>query len=48
MPLYLPRTAEEEKYAAMALPQDLGDEFGEPIIVERKIRIADNPLLKGG
>ncbi len=47
MPLYFPRNGEEEAYAAKALPQDLGDEFGEPIIQERKIRIAVNPLVKG-
>ena len=47
MPLYFPRTKEEESYAAKALPADLGDEFGEPTIQERKIRIADNPLTNG-
>lgn len=25
----------------------IGDEFGEPIIAERMIRIADNPMSKG-
>ena len=36
----------EEEFAAKALPLDLGDEFGEPIIVERKIRISEDPLIK--
>ena len=44
MPLYFPRSKAEVLYAAMALPLDLGDEFGEPIIPERKIRISVNPL----
>ena len=47
MPLYFPRTKEEEEIAANSLPADLGDEFGEPIIQERKIRISNNPLIKG-
>ena len=41
MPLYFPRTKEEEDYATKALPADLGDEFGEPTIQERKIRISE-------
>lgn len=47
MPLYFPRTKDEEELAAKALPADLGNEYGEPIIQERKIRISDNPLVKG-
>ena len=47
MPLYFPRTKDEEELAAKVLPADLGDEFGEPIIQERMIRISDNPLVKG-
>ena len=47
MPLYFPRSGEEEAYATKALPLDLGDEFGEPIIQERKIKISANPLVKG-
>ena len=44
MPLYFPRNKEEEVFSARALPLELGDEFGEPIIAERKIRISDNPV----
>lgn len=44
LPLYFPRNQKEEEFAAKALPLDLGDEFGEPIILERKIRISDNPV----
>ena len=47
LPLYFPRTKEEEALGAKILPADLGDEFGEPIIQERKIRILDNPVIKG-
>lgn len=47
MPLYFPRNKEEEEFATKALPLDLGDKFGEPIIQERKIRIANTPLGKG-
>lgn len=46
MPLYFPRNKKEEEFAARALPLELGDEFGEPIIVERQIRISDNPVIK--
>ena len=44
MPFYFPRTKEEEVYAAKALPAELGNEFGEPIIAERQIRITTNPI----
>lgn len=47
MPLYFPRTPEEEAYSAKALPADLGNEFGEPVIAERQIRIATNPTAAG-
>ncbi|XP_064404084.1 protein GDAP2 homolog [Halichondria panicea] len=46
-PLYFPRSAEEESYAAKALPASIGDEMGEPIITERQIRILENPTTKG-
>ena len=42
-PLYFPRSAHEEAYAAQRLPRDVGNEDGEPIILERQIRIAANP-----
>ena len=48
MPLYFPRSAEEEAYAAKALPATLGNEYGEPVIAERTIRITSNPIASGG
>ena len=48
LPLYFPRSAEEEAYAAKGLPSALGNEFGEPVIAERIIRITSNPVLPGG
>ena len=47
MSQYFPRNKEEEDFATRALPLDLGDKYGEPIIQERKIRIANTPLGKG-
>ncbi len=47
LPLYFPRSAEEESYATKALPAAIGDEMGEPIITERQIRILENPTTKG-
>jgi O-acetyl-ADP-ribose deacetylase (regulator of RNase III) len=46
LPLYFPRTADEERVAATLLPEDTGNEEGEPVIPERKIRIMNNPLMK--
>jgi hypothetical protein len=43
LPLYFPRSREEEQYACFHLPVDVGDSFGEPVIPDRKIRIIDNP-----
>eukprot|EP01137_Pigoraptor_chileana_P030570 Opistho-2@17231 len=45
MPLYFPRTDVELAYATRHLPENIGNEEGEPVIEERKIRIADKPLL---
>ncbi|RDD45903.1 Protein GDAP2-like protein [Trichoplax sp. H2] len=39
--LYFPRSNEEEAYAFENLPEDIGNEFGEPTIKERSIRIQD-------
>jgi hypothetical protein len=44
--LFFPRTPEEENFSMRALPLDLGNELGEPIITERQIRIADQPIRK--
>jgi len=45
MPLYFPRNQQEELYAARRLPLDVGNEDGEPVIAERKIRIAAGPAV---
>jgi len=46
MPLYFPRSFEEEEYALYYLPKDVGDENGQPVLPERKIRISDRPLSR--
>lgn len=43
LPLYFPRDKHEEEVAISKLPVDVGDENGETIIVERKIRIKPLP-----
>ncbi|KAL3631211.1 hypothetical protein CASFOL_024195 [Castilleja foliolosa] len=43
LPLYFPRDKREEEIAIFKLPVDVGDENGETVIDERKIRI--KPLL---
>jgi len=45
MPLYFPRSLEEQEYSCFYLPQDVGGENGEPVIPERQIRIADKPVM---
>ncbi|KAL4569497.1 hypothetical protein LXL04_025136 [Taraxacum kok-saghyz] len=46
LPLYFPRDKREEKIAIMKLPADVGDENGETVIDERKIRIKSLPNLE--
>lgn len=46
LPLYFPRSQQEEEFAAKALPEDVGNSDGEPVIVERKIRIDAMPHVK--
>lgn len=46
LPLYLPRDTKEEAIAIAKLPADVGDENGETIMDERKIRIQPLPNLK--
>ncbi|KAI7753539.1 hypothetical protein M8C21_032282 [Ambrosia artemisiifolia] len=46
LPLYFPRDKNEEKIAVTKLPADVGDENGETIIDERKIRIKPIPDMK--
>ncbi|XP_041011191.1 protein GDAP2 homolog isoform X1 [Juglans microcarpa x Juglans regia] len=43
LPLYFPRDKHEEEVAISKLPSDVGDENGETIIDERKIRIKPLP-----
>jgi len=45
LPLYFPRSPQEELYAAQRLPADVGNDDGEPVIAERKIRIAAGPAV---
>eukprot|EP01121_Diplochlamys_sp_Union-15-3_P019750 TRINITY_DN7516_c0_g1_i2.p1 TRINITY_DN7516_c0_g1~~TRINITY_DN7516_c0_g1_i2.p1 ORF type:complete len:591 (+),score=109.18 TRINITY_DN7516_c0_g1_i2:233-1774(+) len=45
LPLYCPRNEEEAKKAAHLLPSDTGNEFGETVVEERKIRISAFPSL---
>lgn len=46
LPLYFPRDKHEEEVALSKLPADVGDENGETIIDERKIRIKPLPKLE--
>ncbi|XP_002733856.2 protein GDAP2 homolog [Saccoglossus kowalevskii] len=43
LPVYFPRSKEEERWAFDKIPEDIGNEDGEPIIKERQIRIMTNP-----
>ncbi|XP_019165641.1 PREDICTED: protein GDAP2 homolog isoform X2 [Ipomoea nil] len=46
LPLYFPRDKQEEEIAIAKLPTDVGDENGETVIDERKIRIKPLPKTK--
>ncbi|KAG5087932.1 hypothetical protein AAZX31_01G052300 [Glycine max] len=46
LPLYFPRDKQEEEMALSKLPADVGDENGETVIDERKIRIKPLPKKK--
>ena len=46
LPLYFPRTEEEEAFTRSLLPKDVGNEWGETIIQERTIRIMSLPTPK--
>jgi hypothetical protein len=41
LPLYMPRCPEEEEIAAERLPADIGNEHGETVIEDRKIRLTN-------
>ncbi|XP_068654299.1 uncharacterized protein [Aristolochia californica] len=45
LPLYFPRDKHEEELAISKLPADVGDENGETVIDERKIRIKPLPAV---
>ncbi|PIA62958.1 hypothetical protein AQUCO_00200758v1 [Aquilegia coerulea] len=45
LPLYFPRDKHEEEVAISKLPADVGDENGETVIDERKIRIKPLPAV---
>ncbi|RWS29805.1 Protein GDAP2-like protein [Leptotrombidium deliense] len=44
MPYYFPRSSHEEEASKYLLPKDIGGKDGEPVLPERQIRIADNPV----
>ena len=46
LPLYFPRDKHEEEVAISKLPADVGDENGEAVIDEQKIRIKPLPDVK--
>ncbi|MEQ2312031.1 Ganglioside-induced differentiation-associated protein 2, partial [Ameca splendens] len=43
LPLYYPRSKEEEKACLPLIPADIGNSEGEPVVPERQIRIAEKP-----
>ncbi|NXS51619.1 GDAP2 protein, partial [Brachypteracias leptosomus] len=43
LPLYFPRSLEEEMQSLPYLPADIGNAEGEPVVPERQIRIAEKP-----
>jgi len=47
LPLYCPRNESEETAAIRLLPEDTGNEYGETVIEERKIRISTFPGMSG-
>lgn len=46
LPLYFPRSPAEERECISRLPEDIGNEIGEPVIPERQIRIMDKPMFR--
>ena len=43
LPLYFPRSIQEEQAALWQLPLNVGGPDGEPVLPDRQIRIIDNP-----
>lgn len=48
LPLYFPRSSEEQSKVSELLPADTGNETGETVIEERKIRINATPIAPKG
>lgn len=48
MPLYFPRSLEEEIQSLPYLPADIGNAEGEPVVPERQIRITEKPGVPDG
>lgn len=48
LPLYFPRSLEEEVQSLPYLPADIGNAEGEPVVPERQIRITEKPGLPDG
>lgn len=44
LPLYFPRNEAEEQFCIDELPENIGNEMGEPVIEEREIRISEKPI----
>lgn len=48
LPLYFPRSEEEERTYRPLIPADVGNSEGEPVVPERQIRISEKPgVLEG-
>uniref|UniRef100_A0A8C7CBN7 Ganglioside induced differentiation associated protein 2 n=1 Tax=Oncorhynchus kisutch TaxID=8019 RepID=A0A8C7CBN7_ONCKI len=43
LPLYYPRSEEEERASLPLIPADIGNSEGEPVVPERQIRITEKP-----
>ncbi|XP_036416852.1 ganglioside-induced differentiation-associated protein 2 [Colossoma macropomum] len=43
LPLYYPRSKDEERASLPLLPADIGNSEGEPVVPERQIRISEKP-----
>ncbi|NXX71312.1 GDAP2 protein, partial [Spizella passerina] len=48
LPLYFPRSLEEEMQSLPYLPADIGNAEGEPVVPERQIRITEKPGVPDG
>lgn len=48
LPLYFPRSLEEERQSLPFLPADIGNAEGEPVVPERQIRIREKPGASEG